>query len=141
MAASNGHKAMAQQLLKKGPDIAVKDRDDWTALHVAASNGRVATVQLLLEKQTNVEAKNRDDRTALHVSASNGHEGTVRLLLENGANVEAKDGDDRPAIPPDFREASVEAVVSAAAHFKRGSRIALTRQFSGWKLTRASNVR
>ena len=44
-----GLEELAVTLLEAGDDVAAKDEDDWTALHMAAERGHAAVVQLLLD--------------------------------------------------------------------------------------------
>ncbi|KAI1737169.1 ankyrin repeat-containing domain protein [Xylaria scruposa] len=92
-ALGKGHKAVSQQLLDKGADINVKQKDNRyrTPLIWAAEEGHEAAVQLLLDKGADIEAKDNDSRTPLLLAVKNKHEAIVQLLLDKGANIEVKD--------------------------------------------------
>jgi ankyrin repeat protein len=90
-AASGGHKAMVEQLLKSGADVNVKDHRGGTMLMWAAEQGHEAVVRLLFHHGADVNAQDKGKRTALMKATWQGHEEMVRLLLEHGANVNTKD--------------------------------------------------
>lgn len=44
-----------QLLLKKGADVAAKDKDKWKTTHFVAANRHEAVIQLLLKKGADVK--------------------------------------------------------------------------------------
>jgi ankyrin repeat protein len=91
LAASEGNKAVVQQLLENGADIDTKDSDGCTALHWAGSEGHKAVVRMLLEEGTEVEVKSRmsSERSAamplcLHLSCPR-HTRSVGLRATHSA--------------------------------------------------------
>ncbi len=47
-AAMNGHTATVERLVSLGANVMVRQKDGWTALHLAAKNGLVFLLQLVL---------------------------------------------------------------------------------------------
>jgi ankyrin repeat protein len=86
---------MVRRLLKKEADIAAKDKEGRTALHLVAGVEKegvsnyespsddareVVAAHLLLEKCADVNVKYGHGLTALQRATKNGHKTTVRLL-------------------------------------------------------------
>ena len=94
VAASKGHKDVAELLLANKAEVNAKDNDGATPLHWAAHNGHKDVAELLLANKAEVNAKDNDGETPLHWAAAKGHKDVVELLLANGAdaNVKAKNG-------------------------------------------------
>ena len=57
---------MVEYLVAKGVDINEKNKNKWTALHLAASNGKKDMVEYLIAKGADIHAKNNEQWTALH---------------------------------------------------------------------------
>jgi hypothetical protein len=70
-----------------------KNKNGWTALHLASENHHLEIVCLLLENGAVVKGKDKDGNTALHFPSQEGHLETVHLLLEKGAELDGKDND------------------------------------------------
>ena len=56
LAASWGHKEVAELLIGNGADVNTKDIDGWTPLHKAAWQGRKEIVELLIANGADVES-------------------------------------------------------------------------------------
>jgi len=101
-AAAQGNLTDAKSLLAEKPELVnVRDRDGWTALHVAADANQNKMVALLLVSGADVNAKTLEKRrwgyskkeygwTALHMAANAGNNQMAELLFANGAEVNAK---------------------------------------------------
>ena len=72
-------------LLQRGADPKLANRDGETALHWAALSGSLEIVNRLVARVANPGAPNSEGDTALHMAASAGHAEIVAVLLE--ANV------------------------------------------------------
>lgn len=81
----------AENLIKKGVDVNVRDKNSRTALMVAAAKGRLSVVQMLLRYVNDVNAKDYMDNTALILASDSRdeHPLTVEALIRAGADVNA----------------------------------------------------
>ena len=99
LAATLGHAAIAERLVKAGADI--NDNEDGrgnTALIFAARNGFMDVVDCLLSLGANIEAKDSDERTALMTACHYGSIDVVDRLLAAGANPHVIDKDGNTAL-------------------------------------------
>ena len=94
-ASKTGHPDTVTLLLKKGANIADRDRDGRTPLSYAAERGHLGILTLLLEKCADISGRDRNGRTALSYAAERGHLGILALLLEEGADIAQTDEKDR----------------------------------------------
>ena len=76
-----------KELLTKGADINLKNRQGWTSLHAAVWNQKQEIAKLLIEKGADVNVKDRSSRTALQFAADTGQKEIVELLLAKKADV------------------------------------------------------
>jgi ankyrin repeat protein len=90
-AAFDGDVERVRELLEKGENPNIKNKDGITPLHVAASKGYVDVVKLLLERGADPNIKDKNGVTPLHWAAYNGHVDVVKLLLKHGADPNAED--------------------------------------------------
>ena len=89
-ASSKGHRDIVQLLCERGADVNAKDKDGYTALHLAVEFGHIAVVELLLKQGANIEATGgRSAITALMDAALDGRDSIAVLLLRAGASVSA----------------------------------------------------
>ena len=93
MAASEGHKDVAELLLANKAEVNAKANNGATPLHAAADKGHKDVAELLLANKADVNAKTNGGATALHWAAYRGHKGVAELLLANKADINAKDKD------------------------------------------------
>jgi ankyrin repeat protein len=85
-AASGGHLAIMELLVKAGAKVNRVTLDDFSsALTVAASRGQVEAVQWLIRHGANVNHDDVHGRTALMIAEENGHPAIVDLLKQHGA--------------------------------------------------------
>ena len=91
-AAANSNAATNANLIAKYGNVAARDDDGWTPLHVAAlRNTDPAVAALLLDRGADVAAKADSGVTPLHFAGFRNTEPAVTaLLLDRGANIEAK---------------------------------------------------
>jgi ankyrin repeat protein len=66
-------------------DVNVKDKYEWTPLHLALKNYHIEIARLLIENGANVNEGNNDGETPLHLAAKEGHIDILHLLVENGS--------------------------------------------------------
>ncbi|KAK8066884.1 hypothetical protein PG997_013631 [Apiospora hydei] len=113
-AASQGHKAMVELLIKKGAniegntecerkmvelllrydgvDVNARNVDGASSLCLASERGHKATVDLLIEKRADLEIKKKGG-TALLLAVKGGYEDIAEVLIKNGADVKIGDSD------------------------------------------------
>jgi ankyrin repeat protein len=90
VAASNGHKEIANLLIANGANVNAKDAAGRTPLYNASWNSHWETAELLIAKGANVNAKDSMVQlTSLHFAATEGRKNIVELLLAKGADVNA----------------------------------------------------
>lgn len=94
LAASTGHKAIADLLVAEGARIDAKNNKRNTALHGAAAAGHTAVADLLIAKGAAINEKNEGGDTPLVLAAFTGYRGVAELLIAKGADINSKKGDD-----------------------------------------------
>ncbi|KAK7074366.1 hypothetical protein SK128_009451 [Halocaridina rubra] len=100
-AARTGNLDILKVLLDAGVDVIAKDKDGYTALHVAIASEKDKVIQELLNfekiKQDYIAdllvAKNNIGKTVLHFACHVGHLEVLKVLLGSGADILAKDKD------------------------------------------------
>jgi ankyrin repeat protein len=90
LAASFGHKEVAELLLTNKAEVNAKAKLGQTPLLWAASEGHKEVVELLLAGKADVNAADNNGWTPLHKAAARGHKEVVELLLANKATVDAR---------------------------------------------------
>ena len=90
-AASRGHKAIVETLLKAGAIIDARKKCGSTPLHVAAGKGHTEVVEVLLQAHADKEALDEAWYTPLHKAAAHGHGEVVEVLFRAGAYIDHKD--------------------------------------------------
>lgn len=71
--------------LASNPQLASKEVDGITPLHIACEVGSAAAIELLLEKRVSMNVKNPTKQTPLDICYHHNHQKTAILLLERGA--------------------------------------------------------
>ena len=87
VAAREGRKDIAEELIVQGADVNARDDSGWTPLHFAASGGHEDVAELLISKGANVNAYDLSARgcTPLYNAVKGGHRNVARLLYRHGA--------------------------------------------------------
>lgn len=88
-----GREDKVQNLLARGANPRLSDRDGDTPLHIAAQRGNVRLIDMLLAAGADPNVKNKLGGTPLMWAGVYGHEEAARLLLEKGADARLKDND------------------------------------------------
>jgi hypothetical protein len=112
------------QLVQLGAPLGLKDKDGFTALHLACFLGHEHVVRALLDGKyegcgAEFDARSSDGCTPLMWASFKGHEGVVRLLLARGARQELQDRDGwtalhHAAVCDSHNHAGVVALLCAA---------------------------
>jgi ankyrin repeat protein len=90
-AVNNGNLLEVEKILQQGADVNAKDKDGWSALHIAVNDVLVEIVNTLVRKGADVAAMDGAGATPLHYAASRGNIEEIKILLSNGADVNAQD--------------------------------------------------
>lgn len=96
-AVRGGDEKLVAELLRRGAQVNVENRNGSTPLLEAAALGRNELARLLLDRGATVDASNQAGRTPLMVAAMRGNVALARLLLERGANVARTDAEGKTA--------------------------------------------
>nr|XP_022316497.1 transient receptor potential cation channel subfamily A member 1-like [Crassostrea virginica] len=86
MAVKEGHYNSVKVLLSLGADIANRDENLCSVLHIAAREGHVKIMKVLLEHYADINATDKIKNTPLHTACKEGHVDCVQLLLDRNAN-------------------------------------------------------
>ena len=92
IAAREGHRDIAQALIKKGAFVNALDANKQTPVWEAANKGHADIVALLIKHKADIQAADILWGTPLMQAAGNGHERIVTLLLDNGADINKQCG-------------------------------------------------
>ncbi|KAI2741901.1 hypothetical protein DTO012A1_4463 [Penicillium roqueforti] len=87
MAAAANLKDLIEPVVSDIQDVAIRNTDGDTALHLAARGGHVTAGKILRRKGADQEAKSHSGKTPLYEAASGGHTYFVKWLLEEDVNV------------------------------------------------------
>eukprot|EP00055_Hartaetosiga_balthica_P000260 m.136088 g.136088 ORF g.136088 m.136088 type:complete len:1000 (+) comp10424_c0_seq1:78-3077(+) len=92
--AHQGHDATLEELLDRGANAGLTDKDGMTPLMFACSNGHVACANILLfdeDASVDVNSVNTKNRSALMMASYQGDTDCVQNLIEAGCNVNLQD--------------------------------------------------
>ena len=103
-AATKGHAATVEALVKAGANIDLKILDGRTALISAALMGHTAIVEALVKAGANIGLQDSDGCTALTKATANGHIAMSKALVKAGAKLDLHDSD--RAVDKDANEGS-----------------------------------
>ena len=90
-AVDNGHKEVAEVLLRANAAVDAQDSVGWTPLHKAALNGHKEVADVLLRAHAAVDAQDSAGCTPLHRAAGGGCIEVADVLLRAHAAVDAQD--------------------------------------------------
>ena len=83
-AARDGHEEAFRYALQQGADVNAKDKDGFTAFHIACDGGHLVMAQVLLE--LNAEINTTDDIGNTPLSSSCSNMMLTQLLLKHDAD-------------------------------------------------------
>ncbi|KAJ5346952.1 uncharacterized protein N7506_000205 [Penicillium brevicompactum] len=107
---------LIEPVLSDVKDVAIRNRDGDTALHLAARWGHVAAGKILQRRGADQEAKNYSGKTPLLEAASGGHIEFVEWLLDEGVDLGIEgDGGVLQAASLGGYESVVEIMLGAGA--------------------------
>ena len=92
-AARDGNIEAVKQHLAAGVDVDVKNKYEWTPLHMVADAGHKEIAELLISNGADVNVKKDDGGTPLHWAVYMDFYEVAELLIAKGADVNAKDKD------------------------------------------------
>ena len=92
---------LIEALLYLDHNVAERDKDGNTALHLAAGAGDQDIVMMLVALDADVNARNRRGETPLFAASRNGHKLIVQMLQKLGADPKLRNGEGKTAA--DFR--------------------------------------
>jgi len=78
-------------LLEHGANLEARDKDGYTALHMALLSMNVGLARSLVELGANTTAQNYYGSTPLHLALRNGHLEVAHFLIQHGMDVIAQD--------------------------------------------------
>lgn len=107
-AAGKGDVALVKDLIAKGTDVNIKDREGNTPIMPAAGWNRVEVIKALLSKGASINAKNRYSDTALMRASKYGHVEAVQALLAAGALINEKNNGNQSALMIAIKEQKPE---------------------------------
>ncbi len=82
-----GNVAKVEQLVKKGADVNMKNKEDVPLLVVAAEYGHLAVLRVLLDHGALMSSETELGDTALIRAAANGHEDIVQELISRQSDI------------------------------------------------------
>lgn len=86
-AAQGGKTKIIQNLIDKGVDFDVQDKNGNTAYHIAAQKGRASVVKLLLsEGDIDENPTNNDGNEPIHEAAKYDHATVIKIILDNDSD-------------------------------------------------------
>lgn len=90
IAAKRGAVAMATELLARGCNPRIRNREQFTPLHAACWQKHDKVARLFVEAGVDLESRASNSSTALHFAAWHGLTDLLKFLLEKGAQVAAR---------------------------------------------------
>ncbi len=87
IAAYKGHSSLVRELLRRGADVTIGDRDSSQPTHNAAVAGQVGALGLLINAGADINAQDRNGQTALLFAMLYSKPEAARWLIERGADV------------------------------------------------------
>ena len=106
-AARMGDAALVKRLIERDPALAnTRDRDGWTALHMAAAEGHADVIETVLRLGGEIDIVSYLDGTPLTWALQKGSLPAIRTLLDHGAD---------PALVEEFEDGCVFETASPSA--------------------------
>lgn len=96
LAASEGHEAVVEKLVKGGANVNKLDKHGRAPLHIAVQINDEETVDILLGSRADLNKYDGYNMTPLHIACERGYKNMVKKLLRAGAN----SNEDKRALPP-----------------------------------------
>lgn len=93
-AIKKGYSDIANQLLKYGADVTIRDDNGMTALTYAANYGNREIIEPLIDYGADIDARNNKGETALIIALLKGNKEIAKLLLKRGAKVNIQENSD-----------------------------------------------
>lgn len=90
IASFQGHVSLVELLLRKGSDLAAKDRNGRTPLLLAAMKGEIKVVRLLLASNADPGITDVYGHSSVHLAACGGSEEVVTELLGCGLDINSR---------------------------------------------------
>jgi ankyrin repeat protein len=97
-----------RQLLERGANVNLVNKDGVTALHYACKKGNADVVRMLVENpiprttdqdnRAKVDAVDNNGCSSLHYACKEGHLEVVQYLLTNGVTIDAMDNQQKQAV-------------------------------------------
>ncbi|KAL5505205.1 hypothetical protein EMCRGX_G006605 [Ephydatia muelleri] len=128
-ASKAGHMEFVKELLDKGAEVNIQDKDGWTALMRASKAGQLECVKVLLDKGAEVNMQSWWRETALMMASKEGHMECVKVLLDQGADVNIQDKDGWTALMRASKAGQLECV---KVLLDKGAEVNMQ---SGWRET------
>lgn len=86
-ACRKGYDRVVEELLRRGADVNVSDRNNSSPLYIAASHGHLNICNMLIQKGANVNYKNVYGYTPLWTCIEHNNSEIAKLLCRSGADV------------------------------------------------------
>ena len=112
-----GNKILIKDLIKRGVNINIKDKQGNFALQLACYQNNLSVVYLLVENGADINQTDWWDRSPLMMAASQGYIDIVRFLLDCGANTKLIDrkGFDAKRIAKYFKHFGTAKLIGPSA--------------------------
>lgn len=86
-ASHKGHTGIVGELLARGADYQIGDKDSSLPIHNASAAGHIDVLELLIQAGASIDAQDANGQTPLLFAILYRHPETARWLVEKGANV------------------------------------------------------
>jgi len=88
-----GELSKVRDLIKRGANVNIKDKDGKTPLHIAVENNYEDIVKVLIQNNADVNIKDNNGNTPLHIAIMNGNEFIIKELLKAKADKNIKNNE------------------------------------------------